>query len=300
VNVQWLSGCLVLLTALSSCAGTAHERERPQVTSSASARRARMARAEARKQAALEQAAAQEEAERAEHPLARAVAAQDRAAQGGLDAPKSKLANDAEPRTDKREKHVAVQGIEGTLSNFDVRVTMEKQSKAFAKCHEPRARKVKVLAGGVEFRIHVLQSGEVSAVDVRVSDLGDRVLERCMSEVIASAKFPEPHGGEADVTWNMALEQARGRPPEQWEEERIERVLKKRGGELLETCDAERAGPITVTAYVSKRGKVLAAGAAATKSSSQEHLDCIADELRSWDMPKPRKGVAKVSFPLRS
>jgi outer membrane biosynthesis protein TonB len=195
---------------------------------------------------------------------------------------------------------VAVQGIEGTLSNFDVRVTMEKQGKAFAKCHEARARKVPALAGAIEFRVHVLRSGEVSDVQVRASDLGDRVLERCMSEVIAAATFPAPHGGEADVSWNMSLERSRGRAPEQWEAERVEKVLRKNQSGLLEACDVRRGGPITVTAYVSPRGKVLSAGVSATKSSTQEQFDCIADELRSWPMPRPRKGVAKVSFPLRS
>jgi hypothetical protein len=147
----------------------------------------------------------------------------------------------------------------------------------------------------------VLSSGEVSDVFVRVSDLGDRVLERCLSEVIQAAHFPAPHGGEADVTWNMLLEPARkGRAPEQWETAHVERVLRKLGGEVLATCDAKRGGPITVTAYVSRSGKVLAAGLSAARQSPPEQFDCIAEELRSWPMPKARKGIAKVSFPLRS
>lgn len=221
---------------------------------------------------------------------------------GVADAPKASTAvADAPDRGTRQEKHVAVQGIEGTLSNFDVRVTMEKHGKAFAKCHEPRVRKVPALAGAIEFKIHVLTSGEVSEVFVRVSDLGDRVLERCLSEVIHAAQFPAPHGGEANVTWSMSLEPARkGRAPEQWETAHVEKVLRKLGSDVLETCDAKRGGPITVTAYVSRRGKVLAAGLAATRQSPPEQFDCIAEELRSWPMPKPRKGVAKVSFPLRS
>jgi hypothetical protein len=198
-------------------------------------------------------------------------------------------------------KKVGVQGIHGTLSNFDVRVAMEKQNKAFAKCQAPRMRKVPALTGGVEFSIRVLPSGEVADVHVRESDLGDRVLERCFSEVIENTRFPAPHGGEATVKWNMALAPARrGREPEQWESDRVERVLTKNRRELLETCDARRAGAMTVTAYVSKKGKVLAAGIAAPDRKSAEHFDCIADELRSWSMPKPRKRIAKVSFALRS
>jgi hypothetical protein len=201
---------------------------------------------------------------------------------------------------EKANKKVGVSGIHGTLSPFDVKITMEKQGKAFAKCHEPRARKVPSLAGGVEFNIRVLSSGEVADVFVHQSDVGDRVLERCFSEVIHNTRFPAPHGGEATVQWQMALAPGRKhREPEAWDSERIEKVLKKNRSELLETCDVKRAGSITVTAYVSKRGKVLAAGVAGPDDRSAEYFDCIAEELRSWPMPKPRKGIAKVSFPLR-
>jgi hypothetical protein len=201
---------------------------------------------------------------------------------------------------EKANKKVGVSGIHGTLAPFDVKITMDKQSKAFAKCHEPRARKVPSLAGGVEFDIRLLSSGEVSDVLVRQSDLGDRVLERCFSDVIRNTRFPAPHGGEATVQYQMALAPGRKhREPEAWDSERIEKVLKKNRGELLETCDVKRAGSITVTAYVSQRGKVLAAGVAGPDDRSAEYFDCIAEELRSWPMPRPRKGIAKVSFPLR-
>jgi hypothetical protein len=278
VALKWSLVCGLSLSLL-ACAGASHERGQETTA------RRKPAPALAPK------------AEVYEDPLVQAARNLDAAA--------------AQPRTpavlehhdehaDKANKKVGVQGIHGTLSNFDVKVTLDKQSKAFAKCHEPRARKVPSLAGGMEFGIRVLPSGEVADVQVRQSDVGDRVLERCFSEVIQRTRFPPPRGGEATVKWNMALAPARkGREPEQWDSERIERVLKKNRGGLLEACDAKRTGSMTVTAYVSKRGKVLAAGVAAADSSSAEHLDCIADELRSWSMPKPRKGIAKVSFPLR-
>lgn len=216
--------------------------------------------------------------------------------------PKANVAMAEAPskRAEREERKVAVQGIEGTLSNFDVRVVMEKRGKEFASCHEPRARNVPALAGSVEFKIHVKVSGEVSDVQVRASDLGDRVLERCLSEVIRAAKFPAPNGGEADVTWNMLLEPAgRTQVPELWATDRIERVLRKHRSELIETCSPKR-GTFYVTAYVSRSGRVIAAGVAAKESVDPEQFDCIADALRGWTMPKPRKGIAKVSFPIRT
>jgi hypothetical protein len=297
VKVSWLSGglCLAVL-ASAACAGPTRERETVRDARSQGTARADEAdRARTAERAPTRKSKKKSAPAPIVDPLQ--LAANDSAPRA------STAVADPTDRAARHEKSVAVQGIEGTLSNFDVRVTMEKHGKAFASCHEPRARKVPALAGAVEFRIHVLQSGDVSDVHVRVSDLGDRVLERCLSEVIQAAKFPQPHGGEADVTWNMLLEPTRkGHKPEQWDTERVERVLRKHGNELIETCDAKRAGAITITAYVSRSGRVLAAGVATTavKESSPEQFDCIAEELRSWPMPKPRKGTAKVSFPLRT
>lgn len=204
-------------------------------------------------------------------------------------------------RAERQEQKVAVDGIEGTLSPFDVRVTLEKRAAAFASCHEPRARRVPALAGKVEFQIHVLKSGAVGAVNVSDSDLGDRVLERCLSEAIQGARFPSPNGGEADVTWRMLLEPAGEKhATEQWDSQRVARVLRKHQSALLETCDAERLGPFRATAYVSRSGRVLAAGVAAKQAASADTIDCIAKGLRSWSMPKPRRSIAKVSFPLRA
>jgi len=204
-------------------------------------------------------------------------------------------------RAAQQEQRVAVEGIEGTLSRFDVDMAMQKREHEFAACHEPRAHRVPALAGKVEFKIHVLRTGRVSDVHVRASDLGDRVLERCLSEAIQGAKFPSPHGGEADVVYTMLLEPARrGVAPEQWEVGRVESVLRKRRTELLESCAAPRSSSFTVTAYVSRRGRVLAAGVAAPEAAPPAQFDCIADALRSWPMPRPRKAIAKVTFPLRS
>ncbi len=233
-----------------------------------------------------------------EDPLVEVSRRIDQEKQGAPEQPKSIEQHDE--HGEKANKKVGVQGIHGTLAPFDVKITMEKQGKAFAKCHEPRARRVPSLAGALEFNIRVLSTGEVADVNVRQSDVGDRVLERCFSEVIRNTRFPAPRGGEATVQWQMELAPGRKhREPEAWDSERIEKVLKKNRPELIEACDLKRAGSITVTAYVSKRGKVVAAGVAAPDERSDEALDCIADELRSWPMPKPRKGIAKVSFPLR-
>lgn len=208
-----------------------------------------------------------------------------------------------EPSVAEREKRadsrVGVAGIEGSLSSYDVRVTMEERGEQFGKCHEPRATAVPPLAGQVEFGIHVLVDGTVSRVDIRGSTLGDRELERCLSEVVHETAFPKPNGGEANATYTMLLESLRPQSsPEEWEGGRVKRLVSKRGREVKTACSLSSSGPFDVTAYVNSGGRILAAGVASRAEVSSEELDCIADTLRAWPMPKPKKRYAKVTFAL--
>ncbi len=211
------------------------------------------------------------------------------------------------PRVESHAEHdarvnraVQVRGIEGTLSSFDVRTAMEGRGRDFAACHEPRARALPVLSGRIEFAIQVAVDGQVNRVEVRASDLGDRELERCLSEVIRSTRFRTPNGGVANVTWLMALEPATaGRSPEAWAAGRVSRIIDKNIDDLKDICDLRTSSSnFTATAYVSARGRVVAVGVASPEGSSDAHLDCVAEGLRDWPMPKPRGKYAKVSFVL--
>jgi hypothetical protein len=198
---------------------------------------------------------------------------------------------------------VAVRGIEGTLHNFDVKVTMEQHNKEFARCQEAPARRVPMLAGTIEFGIHVKHhSGEVTDVDLRASDVGDRELERCLIEVIRSIPFPKPNGGDANVTYTMLLgPEGKGREPEQWSAGRVQHLVAKHGADVREECALPTGEAYTVTAYVNASGKVISAGVAGKAMSEAERFDCIAEKLSRWEMPKPtKKRIAKVTFPLRS
>jgi hypothetical protein len=202
----------------------------------------------------------------------------------------------------KPKSKVEVAGIEGTLASFDVRTTMEKMGREFAACHEPRARRVPMLSGSLEFGIQVKHSGDVSQVELRTSDVGDRELERCFLGVVGTAHFPRPNGGDANVTYTMLLGPAgKGREPEQWEAGRVQHVLNKRGADVSEQCELPSGAAYTITAYVNARGKVVAAGVTAAATAQPEHFDCIAKAMRRWSMPKPtKKRFAKVTFPLNA
>ncbi len=227
-----------------------------------------------------------------------ACAAQPAKSVGSLPPPAARRAESPAAHDARVNGAVQVRGIEGTLSNFDVRSAMEERGSEFAACHEPRARALPVLAGQIEFAIQVDIDGQVRSVDVRASDLGDRELERCLTDVIRGTQFHKPHGGIANITWLMALEPARmGTPAEAWAPGRIARVIDKNVDDLRGQCDlATSQGSLTITAYVGSSGQIVAAGVASPVGQSAESLDCVAESLRSWPMPKPRGRYAKVSF----
>ncbi len=209
----------------------------------------------------------------------------------------------APPAEHTRGEGVAVSGIEGSMSSYDVRTTMERRSVELAACHEPRARIVPALHGTVEFAIAVDREGHVGQVSVRASDLGDRTLEHCISDLIRDTPFPRPHGGDAQVTWTMMLEPTRaGLLAESWETEQVARVIDKHLETLQNDCGVtDPSEPLDVTAYVNKRGRVVSAGVISQHESTTQDLDCIVKELRSWPMPKPKHTrFAKVSFTLAS
>lgn len=205
------------------------------------------------------------------------------------------------PVSHSEPEAVAVSGIEGSMSSYDVRMTMEQRGIDLAACHEPRARKVPVLAGSAEFAIAVGRDGQVGEVALMASSLGDRPLERCVSEIIQTTAFPRPHGGDAKITWTMQLEPVHPeREPESWDRQQVARVLDKRLPELRERCIvSSEVEQFDVTAYINRRGRVVTAGVATRGEAQAQDLDCIVDALRSWPMPKPKQtAYAKLTFSL--
>jgi hypothetical protein len=204
----------------------------------------------------------------------------------------------AQPPPD-RESHVAVRGIEGSMSSYDVNNTMEERSGELSACHGPRVRVVPALSGAIEYAIKVDAEGNVGDVTVKSSDLGDLVLERCIGAVISGKPFPRPNGGDAKFTWSMTLEPAHASAvPEAWEAEQVDKALDRYLPELHETCSDAKPARLVATAYVNKRGRVLAASVRGKGGASDEELDCVISELRKWSMPRPKSRFAKVSFSL--
>jgi hypothetical protein len=105
-------------------------------------------------------------------------------------------------------QEVAVKGIEGTTSEYDVRTALESRAQDFDSCHD----RVGGGSGRIEYRIHILANGDVGAVKIRKLSVRNRKLVDCYTEVVSSSHFTQPHGGYADVKWTTKVGRSRKRP----------------------------------------------------------------------------------------
>ena len=194
---------------------------------------------------------------------------------------------------------VRVRGLTGTLNKDDVHQTMDARQEAFDQCiHEVRRRQAWV-EGTIRFDFKVDGHGKVEAVSASSSTIGHRPLERCLTQVVSATEFPRPAGrATAQFSWDMHVEPAY-RPADPMDAGLLSRVLRKKARDVFRGCKVRRfRNRFQVTAYVGRRGRILAAGAIPNRPQPDEKVDCVIEEIRSWRLPKPKR-LAKVSFRLR-
>lgn len=191
-----------------------------------------------------------------------------------------------------------IQGLLGTLSPDEVQRGLEPRMDKFLRCFAKRYEDLEILGGRIEFAFRVKVNGRVRTVYVKQTSVGDRETERCLLEVAASARFPMPHGGEAEFSWPLELDPPEDvRPPVTWTEEQVTEVVEANLEALREACSL--TSEVAVTAYVGRRGRVLAVGGATGAEGGDTLLDCVADGVRAWEMPNPGSYPAKVTFQLK-
>jgi hypothetical protein len=110
--------------------------------------------------------------------------------------------------TEQTQQAVAVKGIEGTMSEYDVRTTLESRDEDFDRCHEGGHGG----GGKIQFRIHILANGDVGEVKVHRLSGHNGKIDDCYTDVVSTSHFSAPHGGYADVKWTTKVGRSRGRP----------------------------------------------------------------------------------------
>lgn len=201
------------------------------------------------------------------------------------------------PRPSARQAgRMAVSGLHGTLSPREVRGALEPRMAEITGCFALRSMSFEHLGGQLRMSIRVAGSGQVLAAHPEDSTVGDRDVERCVRRVIHAVRFPATHGGgEALVHWALSVEPSAVRQALTWAPDRVAHVVRRRGSRALEQCNA--SSDVQVTAYVSRRGRVINVGAASSAEHDDTVLDCVARRVRAWRMPSTRH-VTKVTFDI--
>ena len=194
---------------------------------------------------------------------------------------------------------MGVSGLRGTLSPRAARQALRPHMSEMTGCFALRSMGFEELGGQLRMRIRVDGRGRVVDAHPEDSTVGDRDVERCVRRVVLSARFPATQGGgEADVHWALTVDPPESaREPVTWSPERVARVVRRRGRRVATAC--RTSSSVQVTAYVSRRGRVLRAGAASADGATDETLDCVAARIRRWRMPAGRR-TSKVTFDVAS
>jgi hypothetical protein len=198
------------------------------------------------------------------------------------------------------KSRVTIKGLTGTLNKDDVHQTMEARQEALDQCIAESRRRLRWVSGTIRFAFKVDAQGAVADVHPTESDIGHHALETCIRDVLAQTLFPKP-AGEATATfdWGLSVEPANvRRVPEPMDPEAMYKVLQKHAREIREKCEVKRRERFTVTAYITRKGKLISAGAVPKPAQAVEKVQCLLDELASLRMPRLKR-EAKVTFELR-
>ena len=179
-----------------------------------------------------------------------------------------------------------VEGLVGTLDEFDVVAVINEALPGFQVCFERNAGTF--VAGKVVLEFDVARDGVVAKVWVAESDLGDWRVESCLAETAGFLRFPRPFGGgPAHVaypfSWNERGRRLATDVPIDWGYPTL-----REGDAALRACrDAHGfAGPFHLTTYIGRKGQVLSAGLH-TARPAPAFTACISEAVRALTFPDP-------------
>jgi hypothetical protein len=198
-----------------------------------------------------------------------------------------------------RRSTVAIRGLTGTLNTDDVHQTMDTRQEELDACIMESRRRLRWVSGAIQFSFKVDAEGMVEDVHPTSSDIGHHALESCIQTVLAETQFPKPAGNaSARFEWGLRVEPATSRPPDPMDPEALDKVLKKHGGEIRESCEVKRRERFQITAYITRKGRVLSAGAVPRPTAAAEKVECVLEALAELRLPRLKR-EAKVSFDLK-
>jgi TonB family protein len=108
-----------------------------------------------------------------------------------------------------REAELALDGagahVSGFLSREQINRVVQANRAAIKYCFESALQQNPRLQGAVHAHWRIDRQGNVATARVAKSTLGDAKVEGCILRQIKRWKFPEPDGGEVEVTYPFLL-----------------------------------------------------------------------------------------------
>jgi hypothetical protein len=212
----------------------------------------------------------------------------------------------------ERDDGMVTEGTLGTVPSHVVESTLQARQGKFLRCFTDAWRSDPLVGGEVRFVFRVGPSGEVRWVYPVVSTVGDVETERCLLDVARRARFPKPHGGEAEFSWSLGVDPMDDvRPPVPWEGDQAAPLVAEHRDAVLQDCIDGAPTAYRVTAYVAQGGTVRRVGVAARveadpsvgvgepRVATERARACVAERIREWAFPDPGSYPAKITFDLR-
>jgi hypothetical protein len=189
----------------------------------------------------------------------------------------------------------------GSIDPNAVERTFDHLQNKIQGCFKSGASRIEYLEGDVSVFLRIGQDGHAKYTYFEDSTVGDRDTEKCLLDVVASADWPKPQGGEAEVRKSFGFEASGDvRAPTAWNSDKIAASIGK-ASDAIAKCKGGVSGSFKGAAYIEpdgKKGKVQAAGLASPSKDGIDKIDCLLGVITNLSVPSPGSYAAKVSFAL--
>jgi len=192
---------------------------------------------------------------------------------------------------------MSVQGTLGELDAGQVERLLQEQRGALRRCYDDAVANTHYLGGRVELKVQVAPSGQPKTVTVTESTLGSFEVERCLAGVLSKLKFPQPKGGDGEVSY--PFEAAARTPVGSWQGARIASVVGKKRGAMKGCPGFAKATGLRATLYIGPGGKATSAGFSAETPLDDKLTRCVAKQLLAAQYDDPLGQMVKVSFDFK-